>query len=57
MSMPNDRLSHENQNRRPSNGKQNLDHSSSQILEHGDIFFFIDPRSEQGVVGSRMENM
>jgi hypothetical protein len=50
-------LSYENQNRRPSNGKQNLDHSSSQILEHGDIFFFIDPRSEQGVVGSRMENM
>jgi hypothetical protein len=40
----NDRLSHENQNRRPSNAKQNLDDSSSQILEHGDIFFFIDPR-------------
>jgi hypothetical protein len=44
MSVPNDRLSHENQNGSPSNGKQNVDHISSQILEHVDIFFFYRPK-------------
>jgi hypothetical protein len=44
MSAPNDRISHENQNGSQSNGKQNPNHMSSQILEHGDIFFFYRPK-------------
>ncbi|MDQ4014717.1 MAG: hypothetical protein M3136_03025 [Thermoproteota archaeon] len=51
---PNDRLSHENQSGRPSNGKQNLDHISSRILEHGDIFFFYRPKV--GARGGRFTN-
>ena len=51
---PNDRLSHENQSGRPSNSKQNLDHISLQILEHGDIFFFY--RSKVGTRAGRFRN-
>jgi hypothetical protein len=44
MSAPNDRLSHKKQNGSPSNGNQSPDHMSSEILEHGDIFFFYRPK-------------
>jgi hypothetical protein len=44
MSAPNDRFSHADQNGSPSNGNQMLDHISSEILEHGDIFFFYRPK-------------
>jgi hypothetical protein len=44
MSASNDRFSHENQNGSPSNGNQIPDHISSEILEHGDIFFFYRPK-------------
>jgi hypothetical protein len=44
MSTPNDRLSHEKQNGSPSNGNQSPNQMSSEILEHGDIFFFYRPK-------------
>jgi hypothetical protein len=48
MSTPNDRSSHENQDGSPTNGSERPDQTSSEILEHGDIFFFYRPK-----VGSR----
>jgi len=44
MSAPNDHLSDENKKGKSANGKQNQDDMSSQILEHGDIFFFYRPK-------------
>ena len=44
MSAPDDRFSHADQNGSPSNGNQMPDHISSEILEHGNIFFFYRPK-------------
>ena len=44
MSASNARFSHEDQNGSPSNGNQMPDHISSEILEHGNIFFFYRPK-------------
>jgi hypothetical protein len=44
MSVPNDHPSDENKKGKSAIGKQNQDDMISQILEHGDIFFFYRPK-------------
>lgn len=46
MSVPNDRLSDENQDGKSVNDKQNQDHMWSQTLEQGNILFFCRPKLE-----------
>jgi hypothetical protein len=56
MSAPNDYLSDENKKGKYANGKQNQDDMPSQVLEHGDIFFFYRPKvTTREVTGIAMQ--